>query len=121
MNQEHIENEYQKLVDWHKSVNRNNRETGCETVLRFMFENQQRVWWWSWEFVGKSNSKGGYLSHRAPARASDLAIHYPNLVEDRKIGRFSVYRLKLENMDQILSFLNESSDYGKDPRQIPFI
>ena len=76
-------------------------QTGVESVLQFLLDHPERIWWWSWEFVGKNNSKGGYLSHRAPARASDLALHEPELVEDRRIGRFKVYRLRRENIDKI--------------------
>lgn len=101
-----VELEYQKMVDYHASVNRSNRETGIETVLRFLYENKEKkTWWWSWEFIGRVNSKGGYLSHRAPARASDLALHFPTLVEDRKIGRFAIYRLRTENIKEVEDFL----------------
>lgn len=109
--QQNIEAEYQKLVEHHDSVSHKSKETGVETVLRFLYEQAtdkpQKVWWWSWEFIGKTNYKGGYLSHRAPARASDLAIHFSNLVEHRKIGRFAVYRIRMENEQEIKDFLKE--------------
>lgn len=76
-------------------------QTQRESVLYFLLENQHKIWWWAWELIGKHTNNGHYLSHRAPARASDLAIHEPELVEHRKIGRFKVYRLRTENMKQI--------------------
>lgn len=83
--------------------------TSCKDVLQFMVDNyKERIWWWSWEFVGKKTSTGGYLSHKAPARASDLAIHTPELVEDRKIGRFKVYRVRRENREKVIDYLNKN-------------
>lgn len=79
--------------------------TSTNEVLQYMLDHTGKIWWWAWEFGGKTNSKGGYLSHRACARASDLAIFHPELVEDRKIGRFKVYRLKVENMQMIRAYL----------------
>ena len=98
-----IEQEYQKLVNSYNPKTK----TSCKDVLRFMVDNsKKKIWWWSWEFVGKSNSRGGYLSHRAPARASDLALH-TNLVEDRRIGRFKVYRAKMELIKEINEYLKD--------------
>ena len=79
--------------------------TSVEDVLQFMLDHPQKIWWWAWEFNSQTNSKGKYLSHRACARASDLALHHGTLVEDRKIGRFKVYRLRRENMSLIKAFL----------------
>jgi len=99
-----IETEFELMVKRHE--NRSKTKTSIQDVLQVMVDNPQKVWWWAWEFGGRVTSKGGYLSHRACARASDLAIHYPELVEDRKIGRFKVYRLKVENMASIDMFLH---------------
>lgn len=80
--------------------------TSCKDVLQFMVDNYTtKNWWWSWEFIGKRTSKGSYLSHRAPARASDLALHDSDLVEDRKLGRFKIYRVRRENRDKVLLYL----------------
>lgn len=80
--------------------------TGIESVLWFLIENRDvKIWWWSYEFVGQKTKHGDWLSHRAPARASDLALKYPELVEDKKIGNLKVYRLRLENKDKIKEFL----------------
>lgn len=100
-----IEQEFESLKTWHENSRKKKDATGCEAVVRYMQDHPYKIWFWSWEFVGKTTTFGDYLSHRAPARASDLAIHYPDLVEDRKIGRFAVYRLKVENQDKINSFL----------------
>lgn len=79
--------------------------TGVRDVLQYMYDHPEKIWHWSWDFVGKTNSSGNYLSHRAPARASDLAIYHSDLVEHRKIGRFKVYRCRRENLDKIELFL----------------
>jgi hypothetical protein len=101
-----IEREFNELVEWNENNKRNNNATGVECVLQYLLDNKQQTWFWAWELIGKTNSKGGYLSHRAPARASDLAIHYPEFVEHRKIGKYKVYRLKVENLSKIIKFLN---------------
>ena len=102
-----IEKEFIELKRHYENTKRNG--TGCQGVLKLMVENYStKKWWWSWEFVGKVTKDGDYLSHRAPARASDLAIYYPNLVEDRKIGRFKVYRVRRENRDEVVNFLKSN-------------
>jgi hypothetical protein len=78
--------------------------TGCQGVMQFLMD-QDKMWHMSWELIGKKSSKGDWLSHRAPARASDLALHHPDLVEARKIGRYSAYRARLENIEKIYEFL----------------
>lgn len=101
-----VEKEFNNLVEWYdKHHLRKTKRSGHQKVLQLMLDRPSKIWWWSYEFVGKVNSNGDFLSHRAPARASDLAIHYPHLVEDRRIGRLSVYRLKAENMKEIIEFL----------------
>lgn len=87
---------------------RKSNATGIQTVLQFLLDHPEKIWWWSWEFIGQVNSKGGWLSHRAPARASDLALHHSELVEDRKVGRYKVYRLKTENLQKVKEFLREN-------------
>lgn len=79
--------------------------SSMENVLQLMLDNKKKIWWFAWEFIGQKNSKGGYCSHKAPARASDLAIHHPLLVEHRSIGRFKVYRMRIENIEKIIKFL----------------
>lgn len=106
---ESIEKDFQEKVDQHESTRGRKNATGREAVLKYLIEATTKIWHWSWEFVGKVTRDGSYLSHRAPARASDLAIHEPDLVEDRKIGRFKVYRLKRENMDKVQERLNQEN------------
>ncbi len=108
MDHELIEKEFGLMEAKYENGRKQKKSTGCEAVLRFLVEHPKKIWWWSWEFISQTTTKGDYLSHRAPARASDLAIHHNELVEDRKIGRFSVYRLRAENMGKILEFLGES-------------
>lgn len=102
---ENVEKEFERTKE-SQSIKSNNKTSGCEDVLQLMYDNfSTKIWWWSWEFIGKSNSKGNFLSHRSPARASDLALFSPLLVEDRRVGRFKMYRLRLENMYLIKNYL----------------
>lgn len=75
--------------------------TSCDDVLQFLYEHPEKIWWMSWELIGQVTKDGKFLSHRAPARASDLAIQSPHLVQDRKISRFACYRLRWENMELV--------------------
>ncbi len=101
-----VEKEFEELEDtYHNADVRRRKMTGCQDVVQLMYDKPEKIWWWSWEFIGKVNSKGDFLSHRSPARASDLAKKNPDLVEDRKISRFSCYRLKMENKEQIENYL----------------
>lgn len=101
--EQRVERELLSMSHRYHSTKR--KGTSCKDVLQFMVDNHnERIWWWSWEFVGKSTSKGGYLSHKAPARASDLALH-TDLVEDKRIGRFKIYRVKKEKREEVLAYL----------------
>ena len=102
---EAVEQAFAELQHQHENRQHRPKTTGRECVLHFLLENQQQIWWWAWELIGKNTSKGHYLSHRAPARASDLAIHEPELVEHRKIGRYKVYRLRTENLNKVIKRL----------------
>lgn len=77
--------------------------TDKEAVLRWLYDHRHegKIWFWSWEFNGQTLKDGRYLSHRACARASDLAIQDPMLVEHRPVGRFKMYRLRMENIQLI--------------------
>lgn len=91
-----------------KKYMESHEKKGCsiEDVLWYMIDTRDTIVWHpSYSFAGHTTSKGGYLSHRACARASDLAIKYPNLVEARPVGRIHVYRLKRENGREIKKFL----------------
>jgi hypothetical protein len=98
-----VEQEFNK----HTNKRAGNKDaTGMEMVLQLFLDHPEKIWWWSWEVNGQVNSKGEYLSHRACARASDLALKYPELVEHRGISRFKIYRVRLENIDMVNKFLN---------------
>lgn len=99
--QEAIEASYRSKLNEYEHNQKRSKTTQCESVLHFLLEHPEKIWWWSYELIGKSTKNGHYLSHRAPARASDLAIHESQLVEDRSIGRFKIYRLRTENMHLI--------------------
>lgn len=98
-----IEEDFHRMRQ--KYLDTKRRLTGRVDVLQAMVDNKSKIWWWSWEFIGIHTSTGSFLSHRAPARASDLAIFYPELVEHRPIGKFKVYRLRRENMDKVIEYL----------------
>ena len=99
-----IEEEFERMELQHRLFS--NKHYTCEAdVLQLMLDRSDKVWWWAYEFNGQKNSKGVLLSHRACARASDLALQRPLLVEDRKIGRFKVYRLRVENMNLIYEYM----------------
>lgn len=108
-------NEYEKQIeqafiekrDWYDKTRGRTKATGREAVLQFLLEHPEKIWWWSWEFVGQHTKDGDYLSHRSPARASDLAIHEAELVEHRRIGRFKIYRLRRENIEKIKERLKD--------------
>lgn len=75
-------------------------------VLQYMIDTREEITWHpSYSFAGNKTSTGGFLSHRGCARASDLAIHHPDVVEARKAGRIHVYRLKRENPEAIKQFM----------------
>lgn len=57
-------------------------------------------WHFASEFVGET--KGGWLSYKGAARISELAKNNPDLIEEQKVGRFAVYRLKTKKMPQWL-------------------
>jgi len=107
-----IEKEFEKKIEWEVSRNKRNTMDGKHAVFQYMLEDNNKIWFWAWEFVGKMTQggkehSGQWLSHRAPARASDLALHHSDIVEHRKIGRFCVYRVRRENQKEINEFLSE--------------
>lgn len=115
--QEYLQNkdsQFKNLERIYKERKRQDKKSNqLKIVLQYMIDEyaKGRIWLWSYEFIGKTNSKGAFLSHRAPARASDLAIKYSLLVEDKKIGNLKVYRLKIENKNEIVNFLTDKGIY----------
>lgn len=73
-------------------------------VLKYLLETKT-IWIPSWYFQNKKLSTGELLSHRACARASDLAINHPEIVECRKLGRYAFYRVRRENAADVKKFL----------------
>ncbi len=57
----------------------------------------KKIWFYSWEFIGRQES-GLFGSHKAPARISDISYEYPDYVDSQKIGKYTVYRLRVENI-----------------------
>lgn len=101
--------QFKNLQTIYQQRKKSDRQTGVKAVLQYLIDEYKngRIWIWSYDFIGKTNSKGDFLSHRSPARASDLAIKHPELVEDRSIGNLKVYRLRIENRDKIINFLKQ--------------
>jgi len=108
---EAIESSFGAMVRENEAKKMRSKQTQKKCVLEFFLDYSEKIWWWPWELIGKTTMSGRYLSHRAPARASDLAIHFPDLVEHRKIGRFKVYRIRLENISLIEEYIeNKQTD-----------
>lgn len=104
-----IESEYQKLLDqYNHKEKKGGKSTWMQAVVQLMLDHPQKIWWWSYEIMGRTNSKWEWISHRWPARASDLAIYHSDIMEDRKIGRLAVYRLRVENQKEIERFLSSN-------------
>lgn len=92
-------NAQEKLAQIQLQVqNAQNNPTDDMDVLQYMYDHWYEEHFMAWEVIHKTNSKGVYLSHRAPARLTDLAEYHPQLVEKEKIGRFTKYRLRVENI-----------------------
>lgn len=100
------EQAFKKCEDWYNNRDWKSKQTGVKMVVQAMLDKPEKIWWWSWEFVGQTTSEGDFLSHRSPARASDVAIYCPEVIEHRAVGRFKVYRLKMENPETIHEFMN---------------
>lgn len=105
-----IDRELANARHWY--ANRTKSATSCKDVLQYLVDNHPtnkpeggKIWFWAWEVIGKVNSKGKYLSHRSPARLSDLAIKTPDLVEHKRIGRFKIYRVRRENREKVIEYL----------------
>lgn len=103
-------------LEWDGIVARNNNNkhsdkwTGEQKCLAFMHFTSQN-WFFAWEF-----SKGAiylpvvgsiFLSHRAPARISDLSVKYPSLIETRTLGKQTAYRIRYENIENALDSVPE--------------
>lgn len=105
--EEYFKDVNQKFEIVKKDVEAHERgSTSKYDVLQYMIDTKETITWHpSYSFQGNTTSTGGFLSHRACARASDLAIKHPDLVEARKVGTIHVYRLRRENPKQIIEFM----------------
>lgn len=111
--------DFEKKQRWYVQSRSKANPTGVYSIVKIMSERPEHHWWWSWEFIGKQTRDGYYLSHRAPARASDLASFHPDIVEGRKIGKFAIYRLRRENQKLIDEFLNTHKYPCRQKKQSP--
>lgn len=75
-----------------------------QKVLRVMIENGPR-WFYSYELIGNWN--GTFLSHRGPARISELS-KYPDMIETDRQEKTYKYRFRFENLSQMLITLPEN-------------
>lgn len=73
------------------------KETQQEKVLTMMLRNRNKEWWYAYDFIGDVN--GIFVGHRAPARISELARMYPEMIETQREGRLHKYRFRFENID----------------------
>lgn len=70
--------------------------TQSEKVIAMMIRrNDEKKWWYAWEYIGQV--EGLFVGHRAPARISELAINYPEMIESKKEGKFKIFRFRFEN------------------------
>jgi predicted transcriptional regulator with HTH domain len=101
--QDLIDKEFSTMKD--KYYSRKHNGTSCKDVLQYLVDTYPtKKWHFSYELINKTTSKGGFLSHRSPARAGELVGL--GLVEQRNIGRFATYRVKRENREEVLKYLN---------------
>ncbi len=94
MTKKQIEEDYNLCYRWYNEIDnkRNIDKTQKQAVLEFLQEHPSKIWWFAWEVVNKTNRSGDFLSHRAPARLTDLADE--GILEKRDLGKYVVYRLK---------------------------
>lgn len=91
--QKEVEIEFKKKLVWYSKQPRHlDREvTQKDILLQYLREHPEKIWWFAWEVVNKKTKDGKFLSHRAPARLTDLVID--KKCESREVGVYTVYRL----------------------------
>ena len=77
------------------------RSTWKAKTLAVLIRN--RDWMWSYELIGEKQDI--FLSHRCPARASDLTIEYPSLVEVDRKGKVHRYRFRADNTLEFMQII----------------
>lgn len=108
-----VEDSYQEELDKyspHKNIKGINV---CAILMARELLKKGKIWWYSWEAIGRHYELFG--SHKTPARFSDLVKYYPKFFESRKVGKYTVYRIKIENIneEQLLAMQNISFDIKK--------
>ena len=73
--------------------------TNHQKVLRILIGNHKE-WYFTYDFVGEQF--GTFMSHRGPARVSELSKQYPCMIDTDKEGRTFKYRFRF---NQTLNFL----------------
>lgn len=67
--------------------------TDKEKVLRYLINEGN--WLYSYDFIGQK--PGVFLSHRGPARISELATKYPELIQTDQSEKTYKYRFRFDN------------------------
>lgn len=76
-----------------------------EKALKIMIQHKDKTkWFYAWEFI---NNDGVFMGHRGPARISELAIRYPEMIESKKEGKFKLFRFRFENIDEFIEKIPE--------------
>ena len=76
--------------------------TEHKKVLRILIGGSQK-WYATYDFVGNTN--GTFLSHRGPARISELASKYPEMIQTDATEKVYKYRFKFDNSYLFLQIL----------------
>lgn len=92
MTKQQIEDEYNNLLNKYKKTYKRSKKTQKECVLQYLQEHPNKIWFFAWEVVNKKTKSGDFLSHRAPARLTDLVDD--GICVSRVLGDYTVYRLK---------------------------
>ncbi len=72
--------------------------TQSEKVIAMMIrDNTPERFWYAWEYIGHVH--GLFVGHRAPARISELAIDFPDMIESKKDGKYVIFRFRFENYE----------------------
>lgn len=74
--------------------------TQCETILKAMLENKEKIIWTAKDF----QSGKYFVGYEASARMSDLVRMYPNILITGKDGRFRTLTINWE-YEKINDFL----------------
>ena len=97
MKKQDIESAYNQCVKRYNEVMKRkdaNEPTECDKVYSVLTANKKKIWWFAHELIGEFNIGGDriFIGYKAPARLYDLWVD--GLLDNRKCGRFKVWRLK---------------------------